>query len=93
MYKRQDSSLRALIALERELLRAGATHVKPGGVLVYSVCSFEPEEGAETVAGFLREHPEFEAEDAARWVPEAAVSYANLALPFAETEKTVVESD
>jgi len=33
--------------------------VKPGGTLVYSVCSLEPQEGEEIIAGFLRSHEEF----------------------------------
>ena len=31
----------------------------PGGLLVFAVCSLEPEEGPEQVAAFLDAHPEF----------------------------------
>lgn len=31
--------------------------VKPGGVLVYSTCSIDPEENEERVAAFLLRHP------------------------------------
>jgi len=31
----------------------------PGGLLVFAVCSLEPEEGPEQVASFLDAHPEF----------------------------------
>jgi 16S rRNA (cytosine967-C5)-methyltransferase len=31
----------------------------PGGVLVFAVCSLEPEEGPEQVEAFLAAHPEF----------------------------------
>lgn len=36
--------------------------VKPGGVLVYAVCSMEPEENEAVVAAFLRMHPSFTVE-------------------------------
>jgi 16S rRNA (cytosine967-C5)-methyltransferase len=38
-----------------ELLHQAATHLKPGGVLVYSTCSLEPEENREVVRQFLSE--------------------------------------
>jgi 16S rRNA (cytosine967-C5)-methyltransferase len=34
-----------MAALQRRLLGAARAHLRPGGRLVYSVCSFEPEEG------------------------------------------------
>jgi 16S rRNA (cytosine967-C5)-methyltransferase len=33
--------------------------VPPGGLLVYTVCSTEPEEGQDQVELFLRSHPDF----------------------------------
>ena len=44
---------------QREILRSGAALVRPGGRLVYSTCTFAPEENEETVAAFLAEHPDF----------------------------------
>ncbi len=35
--------------------------VRPGGTLVYAVCSIEPEETADVVSGFMKAHPEFTA--------------------------------
>jgi 16S rRNA (cytosine967-C5)-methyltransferase len=51
--------LRALAALQRELLGAAATIVKPGGMLVYATCSLEPEENEEQVDRFLTAHAGF----------------------------------
>ncbi|HTW36706.1 MAG TPA: transcription antitermination factor NusB [Rhizomicrobium sp.] len=42
-----------------ELLDAAAGMVAQSGLLVFAVCSLEPEEGAEQIAHFLRRHPEF----------------------------------
>jgi 16S rRNA (cytosine967-C5)-methyltransferase len=33
--------------------------VRPGGRLVYAVCSLEPEEGEAQIAAFLARHPDF----------------------------------
>ena len=43
----------ALAALQARLLDNAATLVKPGGRLVYSTCSLEPEEGEAQIAAFL----------------------------------------
>lgn len=45
-----------------ELLDAAADMVAEGGLLVFAVCSLEPEEGVEQVAGFLRARPNFQRE-------------------------------
>ncbi|PYQ17560.1 MAG: hypothetical protein DMF80_00270 [Acidobacteria bacterium] len=44
---------------QRELLESVATLVRPGGRLVYAVCSGEPEEGEDVVRGFLASHVQF----------------------------------
>ena len=51
--------LAQLVALQKEIFEAAAAHVKPGGRLVYSTCSNEPEENAEQIAAFLAAHPDF----------------------------------
>ena len=50
-----------LAVLQHRLLDAAAPRVRPGGRLVYCVCSLEPEEGEAQAAGFLRRHPQFTA--------------------------------
>ena len=53
---------------QAEILDSGADLVCPGGRLVYSTCTFAPEENERTVEAFLQRHPEFEPEAvAAPW--------------------------
>ncbi len=42
-----------------EILRCAAALLRPGGRLVYSTCTFAPEENEQTVLQFLAEHPDF----------------------------------
>ena len=42
-----------------DLLKLAATKLKPGGTLVYSTCSLEPEENTVVIQEFLRAHPNF----------------------------------
>lgn len=52
--------LAALVKLQAEILDQVVPQVAPGGVLVYSTCSNEPEENAEQAQAFLARHPDFE---------------------------------
>ena len=53
------SDLAVMAALQKTLIRAAARLVKPGGLLVYSTCSLEPEENDEQVDSFLSENPDW----------------------------------
>ncbi|MBO0739792.1 MAG: methyltransferase domain-containing protein [Hyphomicrobiaceae bacterium] len=46
--------------LQRAMLAQAATLVGPSGLVVYSTCSLEPEEGVRQIATFLQERPDFE---------------------------------
>ena len=50
------SDLAVMAAAQRALMRSAALLVKPGGLLVYSTCSLEPEENDNQVESFLAEH-------------------------------------
>lgn len=52
--------LSRLLRVQAALLDALALRVRPGGRLVYSTCSLEPEENHRQVAAFLAHHPDFE---------------------------------
>ncbi|HEX2527307.1 MAG TPA: transcription antitermination factor NusB [Geminicoccus sp.] len=46
--------------LQARLFDGAARVVEPGGLLVYAVCSLQPEEGPVQLERFLARHPEFE---------------------------------
>ena len=52
-------ALASVVQLQTELLEAAAAAVTPGGLLIYSTCSLEPEENQLQVGRFLARHPEF----------------------------------
>lgn len=49
----------ACAGTQKEILTTAAAMVKPGGRIVYSTCTFSPEENEGVVAHFLAAHPEF----------------------------------
>jgi 16S rRNA (cytosine967-C5)-methyltransferase len=66
------SDLGVLEERQRRILDATARLVRPGGRLVYSVCSIEPEEGDAVIAAFLDDHPEFAPADPRGHLPGPA---------------------
>lgn len=58
---------------QAEILDCAARLLRPGGRLVYSTCTFAPEEDEEAVTAFLARHPDFALEPvAAPWFQESA---------------------
>jgi 16S rRNA (cytosine967-C5)-methyltransferase len=66
-------ALETLAERQAELLDEAAGAVAPGGLLVYSTCSIEPEENHAQVDRFLKRHPEFRREPSETF-PAALVS-------------------
>ncbi|HVU50597.1 MAG TPA: methyltransferase domain-containing protein, partial [Polyangia bacterium] len=60
--RRSLDDLPRLAAQQRRMLDTVAPLVAPGGVLAYSVCTFERVECEDVVAAFLGAHPEFRLE-------------------------------
>jgi 16S rRNA (cytosine967-C5)-methyltransferase len=73
-WKREARDIPVLAHLQHDLLENGARLVKPGGVLVYSTCSIEPEENEQVVRTFLEQHPEFRLEDGRNFVSKDLVT-------------------
>ncbi|GJL60350.1 MAG: ribosomal RNA small subunit methyltransferase B [Nitrospirales bacterium] len=71
------STIQQAKTLQREILDRVSGLLRPGGILVYSACSVEPEETTEIISGFCQEHPEFYQESVTPWVPTAGQSLIN----------------
>jgi 16S rRNA (cytosine967-C5)-methyltransferase len=71
-WRLEPSDLKRLARRQRQLLETAAALVVPGGEVVYSVCSLEPEEGEEVVDAFLRSRPEFRLVDPREALPPRA---------------------
>lgn len=59
LYRARPPIIAANAELQARLLERAALWLKPGGSLVYSVCSLEPEEGEEVVRRFLGRNSDF----------------------------------
>jgi 16S rRNA (cytosine967-C5)-methyltransferase len=53
LYRARPKVIAESSELQRQLLDRAAEWLRPGGALVYSVCSLEPPEGEEVIAAFL----------------------------------------
>ncbi|WP_174300709.1 RsmB/NOP family class I SAM-dependent RNA methyltransferase [Caulobacter sp. S45] len=60
LWAARPGDIARLAALQARLLDAAAERVRPGGRLVYCVCSLEPEEGERQAQAFLQIRPDFE---------------------------------
>ncbi len=60
LYRARPQIIAELADIQARLLARAADWVRPGGAIVYSVCSLEPKEGEDIVRGFLRQRQDFQ---------------------------------
>jgi 16S rRNA (cytosine967-C5)-methyltransferase len=58
-WKRTLKDVLRLSAQQKKMLNAAANLVKPGGVLLYAVCSCEPEENEQVITAFLQKRKDY----------------------------------
>ncbi|MFL5357319.1 16S rRNA (cytosine(967)-C(5))-methyltransferase RsmB [Archangium sp.] len=75
-YRRKAEDIGRLAVLQRRILENCQESVPPGGLLVYAVCTTEPQEGQDQVEMFLRSHPE--------WTAEPPVLHESVKLPLSQ---------
>jgi 16S rRNA (cytosine967-C5)-methyltransferase len=74
-WRKDEQALPRHQALQCQILEAAAPCLRPGGVLVYSTCSTEPEENEDVIERFCRVHAEFQRESVVPWLPPAAQEF------------------
>lgn len=60
LHRVRQKAIISLAEQQQAILSRAAQAVKPGGILVYAVCSLEPEEGESVANNFLSTHKSFE---------------------------------
>ncbi len=75
-WRKGEQALPRHQSLQCQILESVAPCLRPGGVLVYSTCSTEPEENEDVIERFCRAHAEFKRESIVPWLPPAAQRFA-----------------
>ena len=68
-YRKNENEVEALPAKQLAILKASASYVKPGGVLMYCTCTINPYENERVVADFLRKTNSFKVEESKQFMP------------------------
>ncbi|MEA3030869.1 MAG: rRNA (cytosine967-C5)-methyltransferase [Sphingomonadales bacterium] len=71
LHRARPRAIRELAEAQKAMLLRAAEWLKPGGSLVYSVCSLEPEEGEDVAKHFLSARGDYALEEQQRILPGA----------------------
>ncbi len=63
-WRRKEEEMPGLLKVQHDILENLSKYVKPGGMMVYSTCTFDREENRNNIKQFLNRHPEFSIEPA-----------------------------
>ena len=74
-WRKDSEAFRRHHNLQVQILETMAPCLRPGGVLVYSTCSTEPEENESVIEQFLQSHGEFLRESVVPWLPQAGQEF------------------
>lgn len=58
-----EFSVQKCVSMQRSILKYASAMLKPGGLIVYSTCTFAPEENEGMIGEFLSQNPEFEMQE------------------------------
>jgi 16S rRNA (cytosine967-C5)-methyltransferase len=68
-WKREREDIALLVNTQKEIISNAVRFVKPGGALIYSTCTIEPEENEDVISWFLAENPDFTLDPAEKYLP------------------------
>ena len=89
-WRLRPDDLRHLVELQTRLLRLAVERVRPGGAVVYSTCSIEPEENRQVVETMLRQSPRSRLETEEEAIPGRPADggyWARLRHPLSELRR------
>lgn len=72
-WTKRESDISRMASYQREILNSAIDVVKPGGVVVYSTCSIEPDENEAVVEAVMARRRDVRLADISRFVPEGVV--------------------
>ncbi len=70
-WRKSEQGIAEITEVQTRLLDGAVSCLAPGGILVYSTCTTEPEENQDMIASFLKRHPEMEPDDLTPFIPSA----------------------
>jgi 16S rRNA (cytosine967-C5)-methyltransferase len=73
-WKRELDDITMLVQMQRQILANAARLVKINGAIIYSTCTIEPEENKKNVEWFLANNPDFELDNAEKYLPAEVCS-------------------
>lgn len=76
----------ACAARQRDILSSAAAMLRPGGRLVYSTCTFAPQENEQNAAWFVNEYPQFTLEASEQILPHEKRGEGHYAARFYKKE-------
>jgi 16S rRNA (cytosine967-C5)-methyltransferase len=81
-WHKTEQNIFDLAEIQRKILGNAARLVKPGGILVYSTCTLEPEENEDMIAWLLEKYPSFQLSPLPEWFPPSQTEGMLTILPF-----------
>ena len=75
-WRRKEEEMPGLFKIQQDILANMSKYVKPGGLLVYSTCTFDNEENRGAIKEFLSKHTDFSIEPAnPKIFPESLIGW------------------
>lgn len=81
-WKSGEADLKRHARVQKRFLENLAQLIKPEGILVYAVCSVEPEENEAVIDAFLKKHPEFAIDKSPGKLPKTVLSRVKPTIGF-----------